>query len=86
MKTYFQTLHTTMVNLEKPFASLMQKGFLFSFALCLFAAFLFIGYLTSLAEPIIYYAGFSLFQSGIFFAALFYVFAIAFDGMAKRIV
>lgn len=86
MKQYFQTLHTMMDNLEKPISTLMHKGFFFALALCLFATFLLVAYITSFAEPILFYSGVSLLKSGIFFGALFYIFAIAFDGMVKHIV
>jgi len=86
MRVYLHMLQSTIENLEKPISTLMYKGFFFSFALCVFATFLLVAYVTSFSEPILFYSGFSLLKSGMFFGALFYIFAIAFDGMAKHVV
>lgn len=86
MKAYVQKVHTMIQNLEKPVSLLLQKGIVFSFLLCLFASFLLVGYISSFAEPILFYIGFSLFKSGLLFGALFFIFAIAFDGIVKQIV
>lgn len=86
MKTYLQKLHSLIENLEKPILVLMYRGFFFSLSLCLLATFLLLGYITVSTEPLLFYIGFSLLKSGLFFGALFYIYAIVFDGMAKRIV
>ena len=86
MKEYIRNIHTLLANVEKPFSTLFYKGLYFSIAICLLATFLLIGYIAFVKHPLLYEAGLMLLQSALFFGALFYIFAIAFDGMAKRII
>ena len=86
MKKYIRNIHTLLSNVEKPFSTLFYKGLYFSIAVCLLATFLLFGYIACVKHPLLYEAGFMLLQSGLFFGSLFYIFAIAFDGIVKKLV
>lgn len=72
-------------NIDNTIISLMKSGIKFSFLLIIFASMILLTYDFLFTYPIIYYAGFSLFKTSLFFMAGFVIFALAFNKMKQEI-
>lgn len=72
-------------NLDNTIINLMRSGIKFSFLLIIFASIILLTYDFLFTYPIIYYAGFSLFKTSLFFMAGFVIFAFAFNKIKAEI-
>ena len=64
---------------------IMRYGLYFSLFFCLFAATILLVYDIFYADPNLFYIGFSLIKSGIFFAVAFLIYGFAFDTIKREI-
>ena len=72
-------------NLDNTVINLMRSGIKFSFLLIIFASIILLIYDFLFTYPIIYYVGFSLFKTSLFFMAGFVIFAFAFNKIKAEI-
>lgn len=72
-------------NLDNTIINLMRSGIKFSFLLIIFASIILLTYDFLFTYPIIYYAGFSLFKTSLFFIAGFIIFGFAFNKIKAEI-
>ena len=72
-------------NLDNTIINLMRSGIKFSFLLIIFASIILLIYDFLITYPIIYYVGFSLFKTSLFFMAGFVIFAFAFNKIKAEI-
>ena len=72
-------------NLDNTIINLMRSGIKFSFLLIIFASIILLIYDFLFTHPIIYYVGFSLFKTSLFFMAGFVIFAFAFNKIKAEI-
>lgn len=72
-------------NIDMNITNLMKRGIKFSFLLIIFASIILLTYDFLFTYPIIYYAGFSLFKTSLFFMAGFVIFAFAFNRIKAEI-
>ena len=70
-------------NIDINITNLMRRGIKFSFLLIIFASIILLTYDFLFTYPIIYYAGFSLFKTSLFFFVAFITYAFAFDSVRK---
>ncbi len=73
-----------MKSIDKKILSIIRKGFLASFLLCLFSTSLLISYETFSHLPILYYTGISLFKTSLMFGVMFLICGIAFNTIQKE--
>ena len=72
-------------NLDNTIINLMKSGIKFSFLLIIFASIILLTYDFLFTYPIIYYAGFSLFKTSLFFMVGFVIFGFAFNKIKAEI-
>lgn len=72
-------------NIDINITNLMRRGIKFSFLLIIFASIILLTYDFLFTYPIIYYAGFSLFKSSLFFMVGFIIFGFAFNKIKAEI-
>ncbi len=72
-------------NLDNTIINLMKSGLKFSFLLIILASIILLTYDFLFTYPIIYYTGFSLFKTSLFFMAGFVIFAFAFNRIKQEI-
>ena len=72
-------------NLDNTIINLMRSGIKFSFLLIIFASIILLIYDFLFTYHIIYYVGFSLFKTSLFFMAGFVIFAFAFNKIKAEI-
>ena len=72
-------------NLDNTIINLRRSGIKFSFLLIIFASIILLIYDFLFTSPIIYYVGFSLFKTSLFFMAGFVIFAFAFNKIKAEI-
>lgn len=72
-------------NLDNTIINLMKSGIKFSFLLIIFASIILLTYDFLFTYPIIYYAGFSLFKTSLFFMVGFVIFGFAFNKIKSEI-
>ena len=72
-------------NIDMNITNLMKRGIKFSFLLIIFASIILLTYDFLFTYPIIYYAGFSLFKTNLFFIAVFIIFGFAFNKIKAEI-
>ena len=72
-------------NLDNTIINLMKSGIKFSFLLIIFASIILLTYDFLFTYPIIYYAGFSLFKTSLFFMVVFVIFGFAFNKIKAEI-
>ncbi len=72
-------------NMDDAIISLMKYGIKFSFGFTLFSSLVLLIYDFLFTYPIIYYIGFSLFKTSLFFIASFIAFSFAFNQIKKDV-
>lgn len=72
-------------NIDMNITNLMKRGIKFSFLLMIFASIILLTYDFLFTYPIIYYAGFSLFKTSLFFMVGFIIFGFAFNKIKAEI-
>ena len=72
-------------NIDINITNLMRHGIKFSFLLIIFASIILLTYDFLFTYPIIYYAGFSLFKTSLFFMVGFIIFGFAFNKIKAEI-
>ena len=72
-------------NIDINITNLMRRGIKFSFLLIIFASIILLTYDFLFTYPIIYYAGFSLFKTSLFFMAGFIIFGFALNKIKAEI-
>ena len=72
-------------NLDNTIINLMKSGIKFSFSLIILASIILLTYDFLFTYPTIYYIGFSLFKTSLFFMAGFIIFAFAFNKIKVEI-
>lgn len=72
-------------NLDNTIINLMKSGIKFSFSLIILASIILLTYDFLFTYPTIYYIGFSLFKTSLFFMAGFVIFGFAFNKIKTEI-
>lgn len=72
-------------SMDNTIISLMKYGIKFSFGLTIFSSLILLIYDFLFTYPIIYYAGFSLFKTSLFFISSFIAFSFAFNKIKKDV-
>lgn len=72
-------------NIDMNITNLMKRGIKFSFLLIIFATIILLTYDFLFTYPIVYYAGFSLFKTSLFFMVVFVIFGFAFNKIKAEI-
>ena len=72
-------------NIDMNITNLMKRGIKFSFLLIIFASIILLTYDFLFTYPIIYYVGFSLFKTSLFFMVGFIIFCFAFNKIKAEI-
>ncbi len=72
-------------NLDNTIINLMKSGIKFSFLLIILASIILLTYDLLFTYPTIYYIGFSLFKTSLFFMAGFVIFGFAFNKIKTEI-
>lgn len=80
------TLIQKIKNFDEKTKELMEKGYFFSFLLCLFSGFILFIYETIYHNPSLFYIGISLFRTSLMFACTFLICAIGFDTIKKQMI
>ena len=81
-----KTLIDKIKNLDKKVKNIMNKGFIFSFVLCIISILSLFTYETLYTAPLLFYLGISLFKTSLMFACTFFMCALGFDTIKKEII
>ncbi len=68
-------------KIDKHIFKIMKNGLKFSFVLAIISVIILLTYNLAYPLPVVYYIGFTLLKSSIFFAVFFIIFAIGFNSL-----